>query len=214
MDFDAGAAAVRPAHAPDDLGRGPADPYVARAALVPDMHECDFALIVDGDRTRPRLAQGYVLTADLPAPAGCDLLAGAERSSRTQCGARFVAHDRVPDALPEQQQEPEQRRQGDEQPRIVAGRLGRRVGVEAVERARQARVVPLLTGYLRRAGWQRSRRVDRYGDRVVRRVVQRVQVAAVLGAPCGAQIALEAQPAEAAVAAMLAGPRRTSPTGS
>ena len=104
VDFDAGAAAARPAHAPDDLGRGPADPYVARAALVPDMHECDFALIVDRDRTRPGLAKGYVLASDLPAPPGSDLLAGAERSSRTQCGARFVAHDRVPDAIPEQQQ--------------------------------------------------------------------------------------------------------------
>ena len=163
------------------------------ATSPPSSTATEHALASPGETSSPPICPLHRALISSPGRSG---------AAGKHCRARFVAHDRVPDAIPEQQQET----------RACAGRAMSshgswragsvvRVGIERLERIREARVVPRLTGHLRRAGRQRSRRVDRHGHGVVRRVVKRVQVSAVLGAAGGPQIALEAKPAEAAVAA-------------
>ena len=179
---------------PTTLGVDRRTAQVAGAALVPDAHQRDFALVVDGDRTGPGLTQGQVFAADLPVPAGGDLLAGAERSGRELPFARLAAHDRVADALPEQQHEPQQRRESDEQPRVVAGRLGRRVRVERFERARSADTSERVPGHLDVAGGHRSRREDGDGQVRVLRVTQDIRDIPRAGHVGRLQVAFEPQP--------------------
>ena len=114
----------------------------SRAALIPTRTSATSPSSSTATEQALASPRGRSLAADLPVPAGGDLLAGAERERPPAAPCAISpTHDRVADALPEQQQEPEQRRQSDEQPRVVARRLGRRVGVERFERAR-ARTPP------------------------------------------------------------------------